>query len=232
MKLDSYYLHAIDSQNGNPFNGEHSLEVLEEILTSGELKSKRERGITDDSYGGWNGLDYISLCDYRRRNNKPYENDKFLIGYNAFETYIKQSLSFILTKNKITAIKPQLVAPIIFDWDSHYTMYKLGNSTKGRFSDLPDEVHVKDRISFGRIKGMTIPVEYMITEHIPEYKFKDYKYIPPYTLEELINYLKTLKDILNNFNISNKLYDLESQTLLNTEDDVIKVVDNIVSKSK
>ena len=96
MKLNSYYLHAIDCQNGNPFDGIHSIEVLKEILNSGELKSKRLRGITDKSSGGWNGLDYISLCDYRRRNNRPYGNDQFLKGYNAYETYIKESLSLIL----------------------------------------------------------------------------------------------------------------------------------------
>ena len=230
MKLNSYYLHAIDCQNGNPFDGIHSIEVLKEILNSGELKSKRLRGITDKSSGGWNGLDYISLCDYRRRNNRPYGNDQFLKGYNAYETYIKESLSFILTKNKICTIKPRLVEPIIFDWDSHYIMYELGNSTEGRYSDLPDEVQVKDRISFDRIKGMTIPIEYMVTEHIPEFKSKKYKYIPPYTIEELVEYLKQLKDILSAYSVSNELYDLETQELLNNEDDVARVVERVLIK--
>ena len=57
----------------------------------------------------------------------------------SYEIYIKKSLSFILKKNKICAIKPKLVEPIIFDWDSHYIMYELGNSKFGRFSDLLDE---------------------------------------------------------------------------------------------
>ena len=228
MKLNSYYLHAIDCQNGNPFNGNHSLEVLKEILDSGELKSKSLRGITDKSYGGWNGLDYISLCDYRRRNNRPYGNDQFLKGYNAYETYIKQSLSFILTKNKICAIKPKLVEPIIFDWDSHYIMYELGNSTEGRYSDLPDEVHVKERISFDRIKGMTIPIDYMVTEHIPTFKPKNYKYIPPYDAGELIEYLNKVKDLLNQYKLSSDLYDLESQKLLDSEDTVTELVEKVL----
>ena len=230
MKLNSYYLHAIDCQNGEPFDGNHSIDVLKEILASGELKSKRLRGITDKSYGGWNGLDYISLCDYRRRNNRPYGNDQFYKGYNAYETYIKTSLSFILTKSKICAIKPQLVAPIIFDWDSHYIMYELGNSTKGRFSDLPDEVQVKDSISFDRIKGMTIPIEYMVTEHIPEFKSKNYKYIPPYNAKELIEYLNRIKDLLNKYKLFIDLYDLETQILLNSEDTVAELVDDVLTK--
>ena len=32
MKLTSYYLHAIDNQNDNPFDGEHSLKILEKYL--------------------------------------------------------------------------------------------------------------------------------------------------------------------------------------------------------
>ena len=232
MKLNSYYLHAFDCQNGNPFDGNHSIEVLKEILSSGELKSKRLRGINNDSYGGWNGLDYISLCDYRRINNKPYANDPYFKGYNAYETYIKQSLSFILTKNKISVVKPKLVEPIIFDWDSHYTMYELGNSTEGRYSDLPDEVQVKDRISLDRIKGMTIPIEYMITEHIPEFKTKDYIYIPPYNTKELIEYLNRIKNILIQYKLSANLYDLETQILLDSEDTIVKVIDSVLVRNK
>ena len=232
MKLNSYYLHAIDCQNGLPFDGKHSLKVLKEILSSGELKSRRLRGITDESHSGWNGLDYISLCDYRRRNNQPFENDQNLKNYTAYETYIKESLSFILKKNKITAIKTELVEPIIFDWDSHYTMYRLGNSTEGRYSDLLDEVQVRDRIPFDRIIGMTIPVEYMISEHEPFFEPKGYKPIDPYTIEELIKYLKKLKELLKRYNVSNELYDLETQNLLDSEDAVVKTVEEINAKRK
>ena len=232
MKLNSYYLHAIDCQNGNPFDGNHSIEVLKEILDSGELKSKRLRGITDTSFGGWNGIDYISLCDYRRRNNRPYGNNQFLRGYTAYNAYIKTSLSFILTKNKISAIKPQLVEPIIFDWDSHYIMYELGNSTNGRYSDLPDEVQVKDRIPFDRIKGMTIPIEYMVTEHIPEIKFKNYKYIPSYNSRELIEYLNRLKELLNQYKLSSDLYDLETQLLLDSDDTITELVNDVLARKK
>ena len=227
MNLNSYYLHAIDCQNEKPFDGKHSLEVLREILVSGELKSKRLRGITDKTYGGWNGIDYISLCDYRRKNNKPYDNDKYLKDYTAYETYIKRSISFILKKNKIKAIKPQLVAPIIFDWNSHYMMYELGNSTEGRYSDLLDEVQVKDRISFDRVKGMTIPIEYMLSEHTPVFMTKDFKYIEPYTIPGIINFLKQVRELLKLYGVSSELYDLETQMQLKNDDDVVKVVEEI-----
>ena len=232
MKLNSYYLHAIDNQNGNPFNGERSIERLKEILSSGELKSKRLRGITDTSHGGWNGLDYISLCDYRRRNNKPYNNDQYLRGYTAYSTYIRESLSFLIKKNKINAIKPELVAPIIFDWDSHFIMYELGNSNEGRYSDLLDEVQVKDRIPFDRIKGMTIPIEYMVTEHDPLFKTKKFKYFPPYNTKELIEYLKRVQDLLNQYKVSSDLYDLETQVLLDSEDTIGELVEGVLAGKK
>ena len=135
-----------------------------------------------------------------------------------------------MKKNKINVIKPQLVAPIIFDWDSHYTMYRLGNSTEGRFSDLPDEIQVKDRIPFNRIRGMAVPIEYMMTEHIPSFKIKNYKYIPPYTAKQVIDYLKILKKVLDDYCVQNELYDLETQILLNDDNDVFRVIDEINHK--
>ena len=224
MKLDSYYLHAFDNHNGYSFNGEKSLKKLEQILESGELKSKRLRGITDESYGGWNGLDYISLCDYRKRNNRPYENDEYLKDYTALEVYIKKSLSFLITRNKIQTIKTTLMFPIIFDWDSHFEMYRLGNSKDGRYSDLLDEVQVKDRISLSKVKGITIPIKYMITDHKSIIEEENKYYIKPYTTEEIIEYLNNIRDLLNFYKVSSKLYDIETQALLETEDDIEKTV--------
>ena len=59
---------------------------------------------------------------------------------------------------------------------------------------------------------------------------KKYKYIPPYTIEELVEYLKQLKDILSAYSVSNELYDLETQELLNNEDDVARVVERVLIK--
>lgn len=189
MELNDYYLHAIYNNADMSFDEERTLRVLKEILDSGAIKSRRLRGISDTSCGGWNGLDYISICDYCRRNARPYGNNKFLIGYTAYETYIKKSLSFILKKGNITTIKPTLVAPVIFDWDSKFRMCELGNSLSGRFSDLPDELQVKDMISIDRVKGMTVPIDYMISEHMPFYKTSDCKEVPPYSAEDVIQFL-------------------------------------------
>ena len=169
------------------------------------------------------------LPEFKQIKDDIDKKNKTSFAYNA---YIKTSLSFILTKNKISAIKPQLVEPIIFDWDSHYIMYELGNSTNGRYSDLPDEVQVKDRIPFDRIKGMTIPIEYMVTEHIPEIKFKNYKYIPSYNSKELIEYLNRLKELLNQYKLSSDLYDLETQLLLDSEDTITELVNDVLVRKK
>lgn len=227
MNLNSYYLYAFANQNSKPYDGDSTLKVLKEILESGKIKSRRLRGDTDTTKGGFNGIDYISLCDFRRRNNKPYENDPYLIGYNSYECFIKESPSFILKKNKIAAIKPILVEPVIFDYGSRARMCKLGNATYGRFSDLPDEVQVKNEISLDRCVGLTIPIEYMTNEHKEDiFSGKTNKEIysrGPYTLEELIIYVKELKNLLEAYNISSKVYDLESQIELDSEDVTQKV---------
>ncbi len=227
MNLNSYYLYAFANQNSKPYDGDSTIKVLKEILESGKIKSRRLRGDTDTTKGGFNGIDYISLCDFRRRNNKPYENDPYLKGYNSYECFIKESPSFILKKNKIAAIKPILVEPVIFDFSSRYRMCKLGNATYGRFSDLPDEVQVKNEISLDRCVGLTIPIEYMIKDHKEEWfcdKKNEGKYIThPYSLEELIAYVKELKKLLETYNVGSKVYDLESQIELDSEDTTQKV---------
>ena len=230
MDLNSYYLHAFDCQNDNPFDGKHSLDILEKILESGGLKSRRLRGDIDTSIGGWNGLDYISLCDYRRKDNKPYNNDSFLKGYNAYETYIKQSLSFVITKSKVNAIKPKLYSPIIFDWESQFIMRNLGNSPKERYSDLVDEVHVKDEISLDRIRAVTMPIKYMISEHKPLFPAKKINKLSPYTKEDIYLYIKELKKLFKKYNVAYQIYDLETLTLLNNEADITKVINILHNK--
>lgn len=234
MNLNSYYLYAFANQNAKPYDGESTIKVLNEILKSGKIKSRRLRGNLDTSKSGFNGIDYISLCDFKRRNNRPYENDPYLKGYNSYECYIKQSPSFILKKNKIEAIKPTLVEPIIFDFDSIDRMRKLGNASYGRFSDLPDEVQVKNEISLDRCVGLTIPIEYMIREHkdklFSDKENEETYNKDPYSLEELISYIKELKSLLEAYNLSSKVYDLASQIELDSEDVTQKVY--IMTKNK
>ena len=69
MTLENYYLHAIEPHGDrNPFDIELALNKLEKIVSSGYILSRRKIGDTQTHIGGWNGIDYISLCDYSKRN--------------------------------------------------------------------------------------------------------------------------------------------------------------------
>ena len=55
MTLENYYLHAIESYGErNPFDIELSLKKLEEVISSGYILSRHQRGDTKKSIGGWN----------------------------------------------------------------------------------------------------------------------------------------------------------------------------------
>lgn len=94
-----------------------------------------------DPYG-FNGLDYISLCDYDKRD--LHHEDMPL--YNAFYSYVKESLSLMFPKEKIKAIKPQMVDFVGISDKGLDKMLQLGLSEEQRYSDLYDEVQVKDKI--------------------------------------------------------------------------------------
>jgi hypothetical protein len=224
MNFKDYYLHAIHN-NGSTFNGEKSLKVLESILKDGQLKSLRLRGITDEKNGGWNGLDYISLCDFECTTNVPRDNAAILSEYNAYKTYIINSISFIISKEGINAIKPIIVPPIIFDYNLMYEMTYLGNSKKSRYSDLFDEVHVKNQISLNHVIGMAIPIAYMINETPRSSIYMKKKEHRFFERKDLIEFLNQIKELLKTYSIPSNLYDIDTQMDINISENFDKAYD-------
>lgn len=210
MQLKKYYLYAIDCNNGKPFNTEKTLLKLEQILKSGYILSRRKLGDIDPKKGGWNGFDYISLCDYLNKDAEPYENNHFYKGYTAYEIYISSSLSLILNKKGMNVVKPELMPPAIFDWNSLEEMRILGNHSTRRFSDLPDEIQVKNRISLKKLEGITLPISYMLDE-----KFKNI-----YSKEMIIIFLNEIKQMLEKYNMVVPIYDLFTTIELNNSEDI------------
>lgn len=160
MDFNLYYFYAISVISDREKDFDKTIHVLKQILESGYVLSRRLQGNTNSKTNGWNGIDYISLCNYFERNATPYDNNPYYQGYNAYNTFISRSLSLIIDKKRIRAIKPKLVEPVIFDWESLEKMRILGNATQ-RFSDLPDEIQVKNRISLAKMVGITLPLCHM-----------------------------------------------------------------------
>lgn len=116
MDFNLYYFYAISVISDREKDFDKTIHVLKQILESGYVLSRRLQGNTNSKTNGWNGIDYISLCNYFERNATPYDNNPYYQGYNAYNTFISRSLSLIIDKKRIRAIKPKLVEPVIFDW--------------------------------------------------------------------------------------------------------------------
>lgn len=211
MQLADSYLHAIDCNTGKEFNYDKSLVVLEKILSSDSILSRRNLGDVDITKGGWNGIDHISLCDYSKKDLPPYENNKFYKGYTAYEVYIARSLSLILNKKNIEVVEPILMPPAVFDWNALEEMRYLGNHSIKRFSDMPDEVQVKDKISLDNLIGLTIPISYIIDKNDND-------------INSLKSYLYKVKDLLEKYNKKTSIYDLSTSIELNNEYDIDMVL--------
>lgn len=114
LDLNNYYLHGINVIFEQDLDLENTLIILEQILQKQFLLSRRLKNDINNKKGGWNGLDYISLCDYQNRNAPSYENNPFYIEYTAYKSFICKSLSLMFEKKDLTVVKPELVAPAIF----------------------------------------------------------------------------------------------------------------------
>ena len=145
------YLHGISTQSSS-FDFEKSLEKLREILRSEFLLSRRNLGLSE-AQAGFNGLDYISLCDYEKRTLENGSRDM----YNAYYAYIYNNLALAFPKNRFDVITPKYIDHALAGSKfGHYVMKKCSNSKK-RYSDYPDEVQVRDKIDLDFLCGITYP---------------------------------------------------------------------------
>lgn len=159
---EEIYLHGISAQT-DLYDSRYILRVFESILKSGELLSLRLQGIGKNSKRiGFNGLDYISLCDYEKRN--LHFPDK--ISANSYTGYILYSLSLAFPKDKLDVIEPIKIEIPRRNYRYYFKeMEKYGMSENERYTDLADEAQVKDRIPLSLMNGITIPVDKIYRIH-------------------------------------------------------------------
>ena len=137
--MSKYYYHGVDS-----------FRIFMKILTDGEIKSARLLGKTlekDYCNLGFNGLDFICLC------NKVNEH---ALGYDSFEYFIVDSYCFIISDD-IDVLKP-----VVFNWDNEidYLEAKLKALNEGmQLSPFIDEYRTKYRITIDNILGIGLPLE-------------------------------------------------------------------------
>lgn len=156
-----YYSHTIRISNFNLID----IEKIEDILKSGYIYSRRNlqnlpnfdiKSLGEDT-SLFNGMDYISLCDLSKRN----------LDYSAYNMYVKRGLSFLFNK-KIDVITPTVVNNRLGGYSFFGDAHALGMQTM-RYSDLPDEVQVKDKISLDNLEGISLSIKQMQKFHDDEY---------------------------------------------------------------
>ena len=199
------YLHGIYTA-GELYNSKDTLKILRKILISNALLSNRLQGIEEKKIS-FSGLDYISLCDYEKKD--------ICLGYNynAYQIFIKNSLSLMFPKDKLSVIIPQTID---IPRDKGYTkkVIEYGLSEPVRYSDLPDEVQVRDKISLDLLIGLSLPLS----------KMQRYFYSKKRTFYMVEKELEQIKELLQAYNYNVPLYDIDTLELLEEPTTVKRLV--------
>ena len=148
------YLHAVNSKSSIYYKSKTTLDIFEKILSSGALLSARNRN--GGSSNNFCGSDYISLCDYEKRNFGKGKNNK----YNGYYEFNSKSLNIVFPKGEFDVIEPVILDDKISKYQyGPFLMCSLGENEIARFSDLEDEVQVKDSISLSHMSSITLPIK-------------------------------------------------------------------------
>ena len=201
----SVYMHTTSNRQ---FNSRKDINAISSVLDSGFLLSLRNQGISESH--SFAGLDHISLCDYER--NEITNNG--LEFYNSFYSYIRHGISFAFDKKNLEdayEVKHPSILEVPNSYMLHYYaqyMKKLGNEEK-RYSDLPDEVQIRDRVSLDYLSFMTYPCE----------EFFDSRLFFGRTIKrkKLMEEINNLKSVLLDHGKDLNIYDINTGILLDEE---------------
>lgn len=119
------------------------------------LKILISSGIVCQRILGFNGLNYISLC------NKA-KDEEYVSYPNAFYNYIRNSYCLIIS-DEVDAIKPQKLNIDCFKSNTELQEY-LTKHSNIRYSDMFDEYQVRDFIPLKYILGVGLPIRKIKSE--------------------------------------------------------------------
>ena len=191
---EKVYMHGL-GKNYSDLDGQ--INLLFEILETGALLSLSNQHINIPS--GYNGVDYISLCDYERR--EMYNEFKV---YNSYNLFIKKSIALCFPKESLDVIVPTYLNRKDIRYKKN--LYELLEDKNNQYSDLLDEVQVKDRIDLSLMSHITFPIEHYI---------ETYKYSKNYMYVILMGKINEIKSMMNYYNTNVDIFDIESKELVN-----------------
>ena len=192
-----------------------NIDKLKCILKDNAVLSRRKQGIHNSQ--GFNGIDYISLCDYQKRNlhplNYPY--------YTSYEAYIKKSISLIFPKDKLEILTPHIVGMISPSKKGYANMAYLGMDKETRYSDLYDEVQVANKIPLDLMCGITVPINRMNYSSLLNTNQK---------IKIIIKHLNKIKELLIKYNHLVPIYDIETMEEINNDEAVKRLIKKYTKK--
>lgn len=201
---EKIYLHTINNGSDGIYNSKRQLSVLTSILKDNMIKSLRLQG--REAHPSFSGLDYISFSDYEKR--EVY--NKEMKYYNGFQGYCRDGLSITFPHEKLKVIEPTIVEICSKDIYGYEKMFELGFSEDERYSDLPDEVQVKDFVKLDDMNGILFPTESFIDTKFFRTKKKK--------IELLKREISVIKELLYKYNHSDiNIYDIDSLNEVNDE---------------
>ena len=102
----------------------------------------------------------------------------------------------MIPKTKLNSIKPEIVPPV----SDYPTIQYYGLSKDKRYSDLPDEVQVKDKISLDMMSGITLPLS----------KMKNIFFNESRTTKMVLKEIEKVNKLLDEYNHLVPIYDIDS----------------------
>lgn len=203
---EKIYLHTINNGMSDFYKSRKQLDTLDSILKSGKVLSRRLQGYPENSYTNFSGMDYISLTDYEKRFICNKERER----YNSFYAYVRNGLSITFPHESLDVIEPTIIGICSKDARGYRKMYALGLCEEERYTDLPDEVQVKDRVSLDKMSGITFPVEsYLDTVFFRRKKVK---------LELIKQEINIIKELLDKYNYNDiNLYNIDDLQEINDD---------------
>lgn len=205
---DKIYIHGITSQNYKQYNSLYLRKVLKQILKSDAILSTKLQ--KKPSTQGFNGSNYISLCDYEKRFLYPEEHE----DYNSYELYIRYSIGLVFPKEVLEVITPTIIDRISYDKYGYQKMTELGESTKERYSDMPDEVQVKDKIPLELLSCITLPIHSMDNPIYSE----------SFSINKVIYEINKIKQLTKQYEYDVPIYDIDTFENLNNKRNVKKLI--------
>lgn len=137
------------------YHGVRNIYKMFDIIKSGGIKSKRLLGY---KYGyGYNGYDYVSICNKINENECDYEINNDKVCNSSFLNYIYNKFCFIIS-DQVPAIKTYYLEEIS-KFSSLNIIRSLLTDIEDRYSDMFDEFQVKDQILLKDIVGIGIPID-------------------------------------------------------------------------